>query len=370
MVQKNIVKQSKSIVEVQIAVPWADMSAKWDEVLAKMAQDVEISGFRKGMAPLNVVEQQLGTRLQDEALKTVMPQFLIEALKGTDIIPIDYPKYEVVSFVKAQGLQYRAIITNRPQVNVGDYKTIKVAKPPLKPATEDEITKVIDDLFKRWQARQPAIGTAGPSTPTLSTGVNFQSDPSVAPTNTSASPVSTQLASTLGGPTDEFAKTMGATSVVDLRAKVKQDLDSNITMNNELDYEEAILQKIADLTQVEIPDILIQDELNRMLVSLQRRVADMGLLLDDYLRGQKKTLEEIKNEWKPQAEKNVKMELGLAEVARRENVVISDTELQAEIDKIQDAKVKQQFQFEEPKLQLRHALRQTRTLDLLKKLVA
>jgi len=59
----------------------------------------------------------------------------------------------------------------------------------------------------------------------------------------------------------------------------------------------------------------------------------------------------------------------LAEVARMENVTISDDELKAEIDKIQDQKVKQQFEAQEPRLHLRHALRQTRTLDLLKKMV-
>ena len=106
-----------------------------------------------------------------------------------------------------------------------------------------------------------------------------------------------------------------------------------------------------------------------MLVSLQRRVADMGLLLDDYLKGQGKSLEQLKNEWKGQAEKNVRMELGLAEVAKNEGVQISDQELQAEIDKIQDARVKKQFEQQEPRLQLRHSLRQVRTLDLLKKLV-
>ena len=91
-------------------------------------------------------------------------------------------------------------------------------------------------------------------------------------------------------------------------------------------------------------------------------------VLEDYLKGQGKTIEQLKTEWQPQAEKNVRMELGLAEIARMENVVVLDQELQAEIDKIQDAKIKQQFEYQEPRLQLRHALRQTRTLDLLKKL--
>ena len=124
------------------------------------------------------------------------------------------------------------------------------------------------------------------------------------------------------------------------------------------------------MTAVELPDILIEDELNRMLVSLQRRVADMGLLLEDYLKNQNKTLEQLKTEWRAQAEKNVRMELGLAEIAKMENVVISDQELQAEVDKIQDERVKRQFEAQEPRMHLRHALRQTRTLNLLKTLVA
>lgn len=68
--------------------------------------------------------------------------------------------------------------------------------------------------------------------------------------------------------------------------------------------------------------------------------------------------------------KNVRMELGLSEIARMENVTIADLELQAEIDKIQDSKVKKQFETQEPRLHLRHALRQTRTLNLLKNIVA
>ena len=63
------------------------------------------------------------------------------------------------------------------------------------------------------------------------------------------------------------------------------------------------------------------------------------------------------------------MELGLAEVARLENVVISDEEVQAEIDKIQDARLKSQFESQEPRLHLKHNLRQIKTLDLLKKLL-
>lgn len=351
MITKNIVKQPKSIVEVTVTVPWSDLQPTWDQTLQRMSQDVEIAGFRKGTAPLNMVEGQLGTRLQDEVLKNAMPNFLIQSLQGTDIVPIDYPKYNLISFVKGTQLQFSATITNRPVVTVGNYKSVKTPRPAIKPVTDEEVQKVIDDLYKRWKVRQPAGQQTSSTTPGQAGSISFQGDGQA------------QV------PDDTFAKVMGAISLIDLKTKVRKDLESNVTYNNELDYEEAILQEVEKITTVELPEILIQDELNRMLVSLQRRVADMGLLLEDYLKGQGKTLDQIKTEWRAQAEKNVRMELGLAEIARMENVTISDQELQAEVDKIQDQKVKKQFEAQEPRLHLRHALRQTRILDLLKKMV-
>lgn len=363
MITKNIVKQPKSVVEVTVTVPWADIQTVWDQTLQRMAQDVELPGFRKGTAPLPMVEQNLGIKLQDEALKSAMPNFLIEALKGTDIVPIDYPKYELISFTKGAQMQFKATITNRPQIAVGNYKAIKVARVATKPVTDEDINKVIDDLYKRWQAKNPANQNPQASGNTQNSGpagsISFNGGQAKPSGNGQAS-----------GPNDAFAQAMGAMSLTELKNKVRKDLEANNQYNNELDFEEAILQEVEKITTVELPEILITDELNRMLVSLQRRVADMGLLLEDYLKGQGKTLEALKSEWRVQAEKNVRMELGLSEVARLENVTISDEDLRIEIDKIQDQKVKQQFEAQEPKLHLRHALRQTKTLDLLKKMVA
>ncbi|MDD5147629.1 MAG: trigger factor [Candidatus Daviesbacteria bacterium] len=373
MITKNIIKQPKSIVEVTIAVPWTDLQPTWDQTLQKMAADMELPGFRKGTAPLPIVEQNLGAKLQDEVMKVAMPNFLIEALKGTDITPIDYPKYGLVSFVKNSDVQFKATITNRPQVTVGAYKTIKVTKSTPKPVTDEEVQKVIDDLYKRWQTRagvQATGNSAQQAAGGQSGSINFQDGSASA--QGAAGGQASGLALSNGqtaGPDDVFAKAMGVTTLADLKDKIRKDLEANVSYNNELDFEEAILQEVEKMTTVEIPEILIQDELNRMLVSLQRRVADMGLLLEDYLKGQGKTLEQLKTEWRVQAEKNVRMELGLADIARQENVVISDEELKAEIDKIQDARVKKQFEAQEPRLHLRHALRQTRTLDLLKKMV-
>lgn len=381
MVTKNIQKLPKSLIELEITCGWADLASKWTEVVQKVGLETEVPGFRKGQAPLEMVEQRAFQQVQQELLKIIMPQALVEAMKDTDIVPIDYPQYQIVSFSKGTDLVFRARVTNRPAVTIGNYKVVKAIRPVIKPVDETEITKIIDDLFNRWKVRQPLNQPATPSStpPSSPSGVagslnfNQASAPQVLTPQPAAPPPqpisSTSPAISSNAPDDTFAKAMGATDLADLKLKIKNDLESEAKYNNELDYEENILQEVEKITTVDLPEVLIGDELNRMLVSLQRRVADMGLLLEDYLRGQGKTLEQIKNEWLPQAEKNVRMELGLSEIARLENVAISDQELQAEIDKIQDARLKQQFEAQEPRMHLRHALRQTKTLNFLKTIV-
>jgi FKBP-type peptidyl-prolyl cis-trans isomerase (trigger factor) len=287
----------------------------------------------------------------------------MEALQGTNVVPIDYPKYQVTSFAKGQDLKFTATVATRPSIQVGDYKGIKVQRPPIKQITDDEVNKIIDDLYKRWKLRNPqdAQQAATHPQPNSDQGGSLSfGDQATAPT---APAVSSDQ------PDDTFAKGVGANDLADLKTKIRQDLENEAKYNNELDYEEAILQQVEKITAVEIPEILIEDELNRMMVSLQRSVTERGLLLDEYLKSQQKTIEQLKTEWKAQADRNVRMELGLSEVARQEGVQINDEELQAEVDKIQDQRVKAQFAQEEPRMHLRHALRQTKTLNLLKTLI-
>lgn len=354
MIQKTITKQPKSLVEVTITAPWADISPIWDRVVARVSNETEIPGFRKGTAPVSMVEQQVGSKLKDEFLKEAMPQILITELQGAQIVPIDYPRYDAVSFEKGQTLSFKATVTQRPQVSVGNYKTIKAQRPPVKVITEEDVNKIVDDLFKRWKARQPAGGSQPAQAGQNQGGsISFGSNPPGVNTDV---------------PNDTFAQQIGALGLNDLKNKIKQDLEAEAKYNNELDYEEAILQEVEKMTQVEVPDVLVEDELSRMLVSLQRRVSEMGLLMEDYLKTQNETMDSIKNKWREQATKNVRMELGLAEIARMENVTISDQEVQAEIDKIQDGRLKAQFESQDPRLHLKHSLRQIRTLELLKRL--
>lgn len=363
MLTKNIVKLPKSQIDIQITMQWSDLQPKWDEVFSKAASEVEIPGFRKGQAPINIVEPRILPQVQQEALKQIMPAALIEALQGSTYVPIDYPQYNVTAFQKGGELKFNARVTVKPEVKVGNYKIVNAKRPPLKLADDAEVEKIITDLFQRYQARQPVqpVNTQVPQ-PNTGAGGSMSFNQPQQPAVPQSGPVATT-------PNDDFAKAMGANTLAELKTKIKTDLEAEAKYNNELDYEESILQEVEKITNVDIPEVLIQDELARMLLSLQRNVSDRGLLMEEYLKGQKKTVEQLKAEWRPQAERNVRMELGLSEIARNENVNITDEELQAEVDKIQDNKVKQQFTQQEPRMHLRHALRQTKTLNLLKTIV-
>lgn len=364
MITKNIVKLPKSQIDIQVTMPWADIAPKWDEVFNKAAAEVEIPGFRKGQAPVNIVEPRILPQVQQEALKQIMPAALIEALQGSTYVPIDYPQYNVTAFAKGGELKFNARVTVKPEVKVGNYKIVNAKRPPLKTADEAEVEKIVTDLFGRWKAAQPVQANQQLSDQAIKPGggsMNFN-----VATDSRAQSLNSSIANS---PNDDFAKAMGANTLAELKTKIKNDMEAEAKYNNELDYEESILQEVEKITNVDIPEVLIQDELARMLLSLQRNVSDRGLLMEEYLKGQKKTVEQLKAEWRPQAERNVRMELGLSEIARQENVNITDQELQAEIDKIQDGKVKQQFTQQEPQMHLRHALRQTKTLNLLKTIV-
>src|SRR6476646_5087945 len=137
MITKNISKHPKSVTEVTVTVPWTDLEPKWNETLQRLGAELEIPGFRKGQAPANMVEQYLGKKLEDEVFKVAMPQYLIEALQGTEVVPIDYPQYSIISFQKGGDLQFRASLTERPAIQVGDYKVIKVPRPESKTVAED-----------------------------------------------------------------------------------------------------------------------------------------------------------------------------------------------------------------------------------------
>ncbi len=129
-------------------------------------------------------------------------------------------------------------------------------------------------------------------------------------------------------PSDEFAKSLGNFESLD---KLKQNIKEGLFTEKELREKERIrmelIEKVAKDSQIDIPEILIENELEKMIGELEHNVLSMGLEFDRYLREIKKTTEDLKKEWRNQAEKRVKIGLVLREIIKKEKIEANEEEI-------------------------------------------
>ena len=135
--------------------------------------------------------------------------------------------------------------------------------------------------------------------------------------------------------TDEFIKdATGSATVEEYKAKAMERLQKQADRRANDATENSILEAIAANTEVEIPSVMIDDKVEEFLSDINARLSQQGLALDQYLQYIGKTMDELKEEQRPSAEKSVKTEVTLLEVAKKENIEATDVDVDAEIAKV------------------------------------
>jgi trigger factor len=137
---------------------------------------------------------------------------------------------------------------------------------------------------------------------------------------------------------------------------------------NENERIDKIFKALLENTKVNLPEILIQDEINRMLSRLIDQTARLGLTVEQYLASTGKTTEQIKNEYQSQAQETIKLELVLSSIADEEKIQITDDEVQKMIEAIPEEQTRKSFQTPEQKVYIIQLLRKRRVIDNLTKL--
>ena len=134
---------------------------------------------------------------------------------------------------------------------------------------------------------------------------------------------------------DEFVKDISEfDTLAEYKADVKKRLVEEAKRKAEREYEDALVEKIVDASEVEIADAMINEEVEYMLHDFEHRLAHQGLRFDDYLKYVGMTKEQVAEEYKPQAEKTVKVRLVMEEIVKTENIGIEDGEIDARIEKL------------------------------------
>ncbi|MCL5411555.1 MAG: hypothetical protein M1150_02345 [Patescibacteria group bacterium] len=357
--QKEVKKLPKSEYELTITVPVEIIQKEYDYVLTQVAEGIEVSGFRKGKAPKEMVEAKVGKeRINQEVLEKILPYSLMEALKEENLVPITDPKIAVSQFELGKDLVYKATITVMPEIELDDYRKVKVTMSEPKKVGEKEIEESVNKLYERWKLIQDQTKKE--------TGITTPEG--VATEKAIYTPEGEKISLEKKEPNDEFAKALGAADLVDLKNKVKEEMEIQEKQNVEKEFENSVVEETLKKVKVEVPEALVDEELNRMIINFNHYLSQFGLKFEDYLAREKKTIEQLRQDWRPQAEKDVKIELMLRKIAELEKIDVSPEEVTAQFPSEHKHEDHTPEKKEQEENYVRHALRQAKALGRLKEI--
>lgn len=299
----------KNLENSEIEVVGEISTEKFEKWRGKAVKDIsssaEISGFRRGQATENVVIQKFGEMaVLEEMAELALAEAYSEILEKNNINAIGRPQVSITKIARNSPLGFKLKIAVIPEVSLPDYKKIAgetaVEKEEVV-VTEEEISKVIDGIRRQREGK--------------TTGAKDE---------TSLAPL-----------TDETAKSLGDfKGIDDLKTKIKENLTEEKKWRGRQKKRASIAEKIIEKTEVSLPKVLVDQELEKMLAQFKGDVANMGLKFEDYLAQLKKTENEIKKDWQKDAEKRVKLELILVKIASVEKIFPSEEEIEKEASHI------------------------------------
>lgn len=373
-----------SIIELSITADDAEFQEAIDNAIKNQAKNVQIPGFRKGKAPKSMVERFYGGRevFAQDAAEKLMDKLYQQALKDEDISPVGDP--ELSSMELEPTLSFVVDVPVYPEIELGDYKTVRV-EPVDAAVTDEDIQEVMDRLQKQkgeWkdvEGRKPTEGDQVTIDYTVHEGDEEFQEPvtdakwvlgetnlleqlrekieELEPGQTdefevffeeddeSADPKirgkQLKYSVTLKGVkerelpewTDELAKEIaGAESIDDLREQINADIHQGKTGDGRQSVINDIVEKVAETTTIDIPTVMVDEEIEHQLSHRKEDMQRQGLTWEQFLMFSGQDEETIKEDLRPEAERRLRNTMILQEIARVENIEVTEEDLDAEID--------------------------------------
>jgi trigger factor len=359
-----------------------------EEAAKRISEQSSIPGFRPGKAGYDIVKQRVGEmKIYEEALESMIRKSYIEALLAQKIDTIGSPKIDVVKLAPENDIIFTAQVSRMPRVKeLADYKNLSV-EVKATAVEESDIDLALRDI-QRMQTKEvrgtkeeqvtdgdkivvsmnmlvdnvPVEGGQAPNhaiylneeyyIPGLKEMVigmkedeektftlDFPKDH--AQESLAGKPVKFEVKLKelyhLESPDldDAFATKLGMSDINKLRDTLKENLQSEKDQEHRARQEKEILELLANKSQYEeIPDLLVNEEIKKMIEELQRNVENQGADFDQYLQSIKKTLADLKIDFTPQALIRIKVALCIRSVADAENISVDDKEIDEELDRL------------------------------------
>lgn len=313
----EIKKLPKSLVEIMGVMEADDFEGFRKKAMAHLAEHAELPGFRKGHIP----EATLTTAVGEMTILEEMAEIAIES-RYTDIIltnkidAIGHPTIGILKLAKGNPFEFKITVAVVPEITLPDYKKIagKKTKDAIKVTVEDkEVDDVILNIRKQRAGKAETIGEDGLP---KETEIKEENLPEL---------------------DEKFLQSLGDFKTVD---DLKKLLKDNMTKEKEQQAKEKrrmeIIKEINEETKTELPDVLVESELGRMVAQFKHDVSQMGIKFEDYLKHLKKTEEDMKKEWQKDAESRAKTQLVLNKIAEVEKLAPEKELLEKEIEHLME----------------------------------
>lgn len=375
-------KKPKSLFEVTVELSVAELQSYLQKAAVQISGRTEIQGFRKGSAPFDVVKNKVGEMaLYQEAGALAIDKTLPEAIKDQDIQTVGQPQIRVNKLAPENPFVYTATFSLLPEVEVGAYSQIEVKQKAVE-VKDEEVNKVIDNLremrasealadktvskddlvevdFDVFKDRVAVEGGTGRKYPVVigksqmipgfeEQLIGLKKDQTKEfklsfPANYPAKNLAGQecdfkvkvlavYSRTIPELNEDFVKQFGQfKNVDDFKGQVRQNLENEYRRKNETQAEVEMFEKILAVTKFgEIPDLLTDSEVRKMINELKAEVEGRGLKFVDYLRQIKKNESDLMLDFAPEALKRVKLALLVRKVAEQNKITVAAEEIDKE----------------------------------------
>jgi trigger factor len=329
----NVKKLPKSEVEIEGEIEADAFETYFNKALKRIGDNLEIDGFRKGKIPENVLfskvpEAQILGEMAELALSEHYPKILEE----NKIDAISRPEISITKLARKNPLGFKIKTATMPEMKLPDYK--QIAKKVISGITDAEknmgVTEkeVEDTIMDIRKSRAPKIHMKEANPSDLPLSGEADNIPPDKGENKGVEPELPEF-------NDEFVKALGPfKDVIDFKEKLKE----NIKLEKENQLKEKtrlkIVEKIIDDLKVEMPEILIEVELDKILYRMESDITQMGLKFEDYLKHLNKTIPDLRKEFRTEAEKKAKLGLILNKIATDEKIEADKEQVANEVAKI------------------------------------
>ncbi len=381
-------KTDKNSVKLTIEIDAEEFDKSMQKAYLKNRKHINIPGFRKGKAPRKIIEQFYGEAIfYEDAANDIIISTYSDAVKETGIEPVSQPEFDIIQIGNGQNFIYSADVVVKPEVELGEYKGIEIEKVEYNVTDEDvenEISKIreenarlinIEDRpvqegdqvildykgmidgeeFEGGSAENAVLEVGSnmfiPGFEEQLIGMNIGEEKEIKvtfPEDYHVEEIKGKEAvfkvkikeikeKELPELDDEFAKDVSEFDTFEeFKADVKRKLEEAVQDNMRAEMENNLLQKVVENANVDIPEPMIESEIDRQINELDFTLRYQGLSLEQYLSFVDMSMDDIRAQHRDQAYGTVKMRLVLEKIGEVEGIEVNDDDLEKEFEKLSE----------------------------------